>query len=141
MWSANTSVSGATNSVAQYALSYTEKIIFILLRHKLWECMRLWEHANMYILQGIENFQLLKMLKFSGSKYVISITWISLVLQIKLDHGVIKHLFRYISVHMDSVQHLTKGRYSAWNESTHCLQKLSNFTCQKLVSPCIAQYA
>lgn len=54
----------------------------------------------------------MKIFKFSVNKNVISITWISLVIQIKTDHEVMKHLFRCISVHIDSVRHLTKGRYS-----------------------------
>lgn len=52
----------------------------------------------------------MKFFTFSANKYVISIS--SPVLQIKIDHEVMKHLFRRISVHIDSVQHLTKGRYS-----------------------------
>jgi len=65
-----------------------------------------------YLFQGNENFQPLKIFKFLANKNVILVTWTSLVLQIKLDHEIMKYLFRCSSVYIDSVRHLAQGRYS-----------------------------
>lgn len=49
----------------------------------------------------------MKIFKVLSNKNVVSIIWISLVLQIKTDHEVMKVLFRYISVHVDSIPCIT----------------------------------